>query len=60
MRLVVIGTEYAGKTALIDGLMAWGDGVGIHFHLDDHFSIPDRQFLSEGDTRAMVASILSG
>src|SRR5437867_649743 len=55
MRLVVIGTEYAGKTTLIDGLMAWGDSVGIHFHLDDHFSIPDRYFLSEPDQRAMLA-----
>ena len=50
----MIGTEYAGKTALIDGLMEWGAAHGIHFHLDDHFSIPDRQFLSEADTRVMV------
>ena len=47
MRLVVIGNEYTGKTALIDGLMEWGAGHGIDFHLDDHFSIPDRQFLSD-------------
>ena len=40
MRLVAIGCEYAGKTTLIDALMAWGDKVGVHFHLDDHFSIP--------------------
>ena len=55
MRLIVIGTEYAGKTALIDGLMEWGGRVGIPFHLDDHFSIPDRQFLSPEDARAMLA-----
>jgi hypothetical protein len=54
MRLVVIGCEYAGKTTLIDALMAWGDRYGTHFHLDDHFSIPDRQFLSEADARAML------
>lgn len=55
MRLIVIGTEYAGKTTLIDALMEWGDSIGIHHHLDDHFSIPDRQFLSPGDQRAMLA-----
>jgi hypothetical protein len=54
MRLVVIGAEYTGKTALIDGLMEWGAAHGIDFHLDDHFSIPDRQFLSEAETRVMV------
>ena len=55
MRLIVIGCEYAGKTALIDALMAWGRQVGIHFHLDDHFTIPDQQFLSEADQQAMLA-----
>jgi hypothetical protein len=54
MRLVVIGCEYAGKSTVIDALMEWGDRHGIHFHLDDHFTIPDRQFLSEGDARAML------
>ena len=54
MRLVAIGCEYAGKTTLIDALMAWGDKVGIHFHLDDHFSIPDQYFLSKEDQRAML------
>jgi hypothetical protein len=55
MRLIVIGTEYAGKTTLIDGLMEWGGRVGVPFHLDDHFSIPDRQFLSPEDATAMLA-----
>ena len=54
MRLVVVGCEYAGKSTLIDGLMEWGAGNGLHFHLDDHFSIPDRQFLSDADTRVMA------
>lgn len=55
MRLVVIGTEYVGKTTLIDALMAFGDSYGVHHHLDDHFSIPDTQFLSADDQRAMLA-----
>lgn len=54
MRLIVIGTEYTGKTALIDALYAWGESVGIHYHLDDHFSIPDQYFLSETDQTAMM------
>lgn len=55
MRLVVIGCEYTGKTTLIDGLDAWGKERGIHFHLDDHFSIPDQFFLKPADQEAMVA-----
>jgi hypothetical protein len=54
MRLVVVGCEHAGKSTLIDALMEWGAGNGLHFHLDDHFSIPDRQFLSDADTRVMA------
>src|SRR5579859_2458864 len=55
MRLVLIGTEYTGKTALVDALMVWGDSKGIHFHLDDHFTIPDKFFLSPEDQKAMIA-----
>jgi hypothetical protein len=55
MRLVLIGTEYAGKTTLVDALYAWGNDHGIHFHLDDHFSIPDQFFLSAEDQKAMLA-----
>ena len=54
MRLVLIGCEYAGKTTLVDALFAWGESRGIHFHLDDHFTIPDQQFLSEADQQAML------
>ncbi|MGH2459462.1 MAG: hypothetical protein ACRDIY_11405 [Chloroflexota bacterium] len=55
MRLVLIGSEYVGKTTLVDALYAWGEARGIHFHLDDHFSIPDQYFLSPEDQQAMLA-----
>jgi hypothetical protein len=55
MRLVLIGTEYTGKTTLSQGLMDWGHENGIHHHLDDHFSIPDCQMLkSEEDQKIMT------
>lgn len=54
MRLVLIGSEYVGKTTLVDALYAWGEARGIHFHLDDHFSIPDQFFLSPEDQQAML------
>jgi hypothetical protein len=55
MRLVLIGTEYAGKTTLVDALYAWGESRGIHFHLDDHFTIPDQFFLTKEERDAMLA-----
>jgi thymidylate kinase len=55
MRLIVIGCEYTGKTTLIDALYAWGEARGIHYHLDDHFSIPDQFFLDEEEQAAMLA-----
>ncbi len=54
MRLIIIGTEYTGKTTLVDALMAWGNSKGIHFHWDDHFSIPDQYFLNEADQQVML------
>jgi hypothetical protein len=54
MRLVLIGTEYTGKTALCDALMEWGGKHGVLFHLDDHFTIPDKYFLSPEDQKAML------
>jgi hypothetical protein len=55
MRLIAVGCEYSGVSTLLDGLMAWGDERGIHHHLDDHFTIPDKQFLTPEDARAMIA-----
>lgn len=54
MRIIAIGCEYTGKTTLLEGLMKWGDERGIHHHLDDHFSIPDRQFLKKEEKEAML------
>ncbi len=54
MRVIVIGCEYTGVTTLIEGLMAWGQDKGIEHHLDDHFSIPDRQTMSDEDRRTML------
>lgn len=55
MRLILIGTEYVGKTTLVDSLFGWGEKHGVHFHLDDHFTIPDKFFLSKEDQAAMLA-----
>jgi hypothetical protein len=55
MRVVAVGCEYSGVTTLLESLMKWGHERGIHHHLDDHFSIPDRQFLAKEDRDAMVA-----
>jgi hypothetical protein len=55
VRLIVVGCEYTGKTTLIDGLYAWGEARGIHYHLDDHFSIPDQFFLDPEEQAAMLA-----
>jgi hypothetical protein len=54
MRVIAIGCEYTGKTTLLEGLMQWGSERGIHHHLDDHFSIPDRQHMKEEDRKVMV------
>ena len=54
MRLIVIGCEYTGKSTLISGLGQLGREQGIHFHLDDHFTIPGEQHLKEEDKKMMV------
>ena len=54
MRVIVVGCEYTGVTTLIEGLMAWGHERDINHHLDDHFTIPDRQHLAPEDRETMV------
>ena len=54
MRIIAVGCEYSGVTTLLEGLMEWGAGRGIDHHLDDHFTIPDRQFLGPEDAQAMI------
>lgn len=51
MRLVLIGTEYAGKSTLAQALNVWGRTHGHHFHMDDHFTIPDNS-LQTAEQRA--------
>jgi hypothetical protein len=47
MRLVVIGCEYAGKSTFLQKVLAWGRAHHIHFHVDDHFTIPDASLTDE-------------
>ena len=54
MRVIVVGCEYTGVTTLIEGIMDWGHERSINHHLDDHFTIPDRQHLAPEDKETMV------
>lgn len=54
MRVIVVGCEYTGVTTLIEGIMDWGHERDINHHLDDHFTIPDRQHLAPEDRETMV------
>ena len=54
MKLIIVGCEYTGVTTLCESLINWGNEKGINFHLDDHFTIPDRQQLSPEDRATMV------
>jgi hypothetical protein len=54
MRLVAIGCEYSGVTTLLDGVLAWANERGHRYHLDDHFSIPDRYHLNKDEQQGMV------
>ena len=54
MRVIVVGCEYSGVTTLIEGIMDWGHERAINHHLDDHFTIPDRQHLAPEDRETMA------
>lgn len=54
MRTIVVGCEYSGVTTLIEGIMDWGHERDINHHLDDHFTIPDRQHLAPEDRETMA------
>ena len=54
VRLILIGTEYVGKTTLANALQEWGLKVGKRFHMDDgDFTIPDYHHLNEEDQQTM-------
>jgi len=55
MRVIIVGTEYTGKSTLANTLQQWGIGRGIRHHMDDHFSVPDQQTLKDpADQKAMT------
>ena len=54
MRVIAVGCEYSGVTSLLNGLRDWGAKRGLHFHLDDHFSIPDRYHLGPEEQQVMA------
>ncbi|MBT4976467.1 MAG: hypothetical protein HOL51_11435 [Gemmatimonadetes bacterium] len=54
MRIIAIGCEYSGVTTLLQGLNVWGAQRGVHFHMDDHFTIPDAYHLSDEEQQAML------
>jgi len=47
MRIVVIGCEYAGKSTFLTKMLNWGREHYMHFHADDHFTIPDATLKDE-------------
>ena len=56
MRLITIGCEYSGKTALTELLRDWGREQGRHFHIDDgEFSMPDIKRLNVEEQKAVLA-----
>jgi hypothetical protein len=54
MRIIAIGCEYSGVSTLLESLRQWGEEHHIHFHMDDHFTIPDAYHLSQEEQQAML------
>ena len=57
MRLILIGTEYAGKTTLSQALQQWGQDRNIRHHMDDHFTIPDCQMLKTKEDQEIMRGL---
>lgn len=57
MRIIAIGCEYSGVTTLLNGLNQWGTENHVHFHMDDHFTIPDAFHLSNEEQQAMLTML---
>ena len=55
MRLIITGCEYAGKTTLANALKEWEHDHGFHFHMDDHFTVPDNSLRTDEERRAALA-----
>ena len=47
MRIIAVGTEYAGKSTLLELLGAYYRKRGRRVHMDDHFSLPDSTLSAE-------------
>lgn len=47
MRMIVVGCEYVGKSTFLQKVLEWGQARHIHFHVDDHFTIPDSSLTDE-------------
>ena len=60
MRVIVIGTEYTGKTTLVQLVQQWGMDREIRHHMDDHFSIPDQQTLKNPAEQKAMTELPSG
>ena len=54
MRVIAVGCEYSGVSTLINGINDWGNARGIHYHLDDHFTIPDAYHLTPEEQQGML------
>jgi hypothetical protein len=54
MRLILTGCEYAGKTTLANALKAWEGSHGFHFHMDDHFTVPDNSLRTDEEREAAL------